>query len=47
MGSLSQSGVFGDATAADAEKGGRWLDAVVEKMVELWQNFLCEHHLLT
>jgi len=42
MGELSQSGVFGDATAANAEKGQQWLDASVGKIAALWREFLVE-----
>ncbi|MHB9145765.1 MAG: creatininase family protein [Symbiobacteriia bacterium] len=35
LGSLSESGVFGDATLATAEKGERLLNAVVARLVEL------------
>jgi creatinine amidohydrolase len=40
MGALSESGVFGDATAATAEKGERWFKACVERMAGVWQEFL-------
>lgn len=40
MGALSQSGVFGDATVATAEKGAAWLEAAAEKMAEIWREFL-------
>ena len=40
MGALSESGVFGDATVATAEKGERWFHACVESIVEVWEEFL-------
>jgi creatinine amidohydrolase len=40
MGALSESGVFGDATVATAEKGKRWFNACVENIVEVWEEFL-------
>ncbi|MCZ6676853.1 MAG: creatininase family protein [Candidatus Poribacteria bacterium] len=40
MGALSESGVFGDATVATAEKGERWFKACVASIVEVWQDFL-------
>jgi len=40
MGKLTRSGVFGDATAADAVRGGQWLDAVAQEMARLWEEFL-------
>jgi len=40
MGALSQSGVFGDATAATAEKGARFLDMWVERTAAMWMEFL-------
>lgn len=43
MGNLSQSGVFGDATVADAERGEAWLKGSAQKITELWEQFLKEH----
>ena len=43
MGALSESGVFGDATVATAEKGERWFNACVESIVEVWREFLNRH----
>ena len=40
MGALSESGVFGDATVASAEKGERWLRACVKRVVQVWREFL-------
>lgn len=40
MGALSKSGVFGDPTVATAEKGERWFEACVERIVELWNGCL-------
>ena len=40
MGVLSQSGVFGDATVATRAKGERFLHLWVERVVELWEEFL-------
>ena len=40
MGALSKSGVFGDATAATAEKGARFLDMWVERTAAMWMEFL-------
>ena len=37
MGALSESGVFGDPTTATAEKGERWLQACVERIVQIWK----------
>ncbi|HIE50577.1 MAG TPA: creatininase family protein [Armatimonadetes bacterium] len=45
MGHLSQSGVFGDATVADAERGQAWWEAVVQETVHLWREFLAQHDL--
>ena len=39
MGTLSQSGVFGDVTAATAEKGARFLDMWIERSAALWMEF--------
>lgn len=44
MGDLMTSGVFGDATAADAEKGRRWLELSTDEGALLWRGFLAEHH---
>ena len=40
MGELSESGVFGDATVASADKGERWFAACVEKIASIWNEFL-------
>ncbi len=40
LGSLSTSGVFGDATVASAEKGERWFHECVARMAEVWTDFL-------
>ena len=40
LGSLSGSGVFGDATVASAEKGERWFHACVAHMARAWTEFL-------
>ena len=37
LGALSKSGVFGDPTTATAEKGKRWLQACVERIVQIWK----------
>ena len=36
LGSLSESGVFGDPTVATAEKGAAWFRACVNRIVDLW-----------
>jgi len=43
MGQLSQSGVFGDALSADVGKGKRWLEAISEKIAQMWMRFLESH----
>lgn len=43
MGALSESGVFGDATVATAEKGERWFGACVDRMARVWRAFLERH----
>ena len=40
LGSLSGSGVFGDATVASREKGERWFHACVARMARVWTEFL-------
>jgi creatinine amidohydrolase len=40
MGALSASGVFGDPTAATAEKGQRWFLACVQAIVRVWNEFI-------
>ena len=40
LGSLSRSGVFGDATVASAEKGERWFHGCVARIVRAWTEFL-------
>lgn len=40
MGALSASGVFGDPTAATAEKGARWFEACAQEIVKIWQPFI-------
>ena len=40
LGSLSGSGVFGDATVASRAKGERWFHACVARMVRVWTEFL-------
>ena len=42
MGALSESGVFGDATVATAEKGARFEAMWVEASAKLWTDFLGE-----
>ena len=42
MGGMGESGVYGDATVATAEKGARWLDATVREIAQLWDGFLRE-----
>jgi len=43
MGDLMASGVFGDATVADAGKGRRWLELSTDEAARLWRDFLVEH----
>ena len=45
MGHLMRSGVFGDPTAATAEKGARWLALAGERSAALWLSFLARHGL--
>ena len=40
MGALSESGVFGDATVATAEKGEKWFNRCVTNIVKVWEEFL-------
>ena len=40
MGALSESGVFGDATVASADKGQRWFDACVDRIADIWSKAL-------
>ena len=40
MGALSESGVFGDATVATAEKGERWFNLCVANIAKVWKEFL-------
>ena len=40
MGALSESGTFGDATVATAEKGARFEAMWVDCTVALWTEFL-------
>lgn len=47
MGDLMGSGVFGDATVADAAKGARWLARTAEDAAALWTAFLVEQGLRT
>lgn len=46
MGALSESGVFGDATVATAEKGERWFGACVARMAAVWSGFLARHKIV-
>jgi creatinine amidohydrolase len=43
MGDLMASGVFGDATVAEAGKGRRWLELSTDEAARLWRTFLIEH----
>ena len=43
MGDLMTSGVFGDATLADAAKGERWLELTTDEAARLWRTFLTDH----
>jgi creatinine amidohydrolase len=45
MGDLMESGVFGDATLATAEKGARWLALSAVRAADLWRDFLVGHEL--
>lgn len=45
MGDLMRSGVFGDPTAASADKGRRWLELAAERTAALWCAFLRRHGL--
>lgn len=43
MGDLMDSGVFGDATVANAAKGERWLELMADEAARLWRDFLHRH----
>lgn len=45
MGNLARSGVFGDATKATREKGGRWMERIVGNIASLWLEFLRRHEI--
>jgi creatinine amidohydrolase len=45
MGHLMNTGVFGDATKASAEKGRRWIELGAERSAALWLGFLGRHGL--
>ena len=45
MGDLMDTGVFGDATLATAEKGARWLDLSAGRAASLWRAFLERHRI--
>lgn len=42
MGDLMNSGVFGDATVATAEKGARWLARAADDAADLFRSFLLD-----
>lgn len=47
MGTIMQSGVFGDPTKATAEKGRRWIDLAAERSANLWMDYLEKNDILT
>lgn len=40
MGALMNSGVFGDPTAATAEKGRRWIELAADRSAQAWLDYL-------